>query len=255
VSAKAVSLVIKVLLTPRWLVAHLLALSLVVALINLGLWQLRRLEERTATNALLAERLDDEPQAYSRLTEAVLDPEALRYRPTVISGRFDPSREVLLRSRSHQGQPGWHVLTPLLLAEERALLVNRGWVPFAMDTLPLDAVRPPEAEVTVWGRLQPSQRPPDGWLAVRDPPEGVLQKVFWIDTERLARQFPYRLEPFYLELIEQQPATPGPLPVPPPPPVIGTGPHLSYALQFFAFALVGIVGYGLLLRRVLTEHR
>lgn len=246
---------IKALLTPRWLVAHLVVLGLAFALVNLGFWQLRRLEERAATNALLAERLGEEPQAYALLTGTVLDPEALRYRPAVISGRFDPDREVLLRSRSHQGQPGWHVLTPLLFAEDRAILVNRGWVPFAMATLPLDAIRPPEVEVTVRGLLQPSQRPPDGWLAVRDPPEGTLQKAFWVDTERLAQQFPYRLEPFYLELIAQQPATPGPLPVPPPPPEISSGPHLNYALQFFAFALVGIVGYGLLLRRVVTERR
>lgn len=246
---------IKALLAPRWLAGHLVAISLVVAFVNLGLWQLQRLEARTATNALIQQQLAGEPRALRSLIEASGEPEALRYHRTFVSGRFDPEQEVLLRSRSHQGEPGWHVLTPLLFAEDRALLVNRGWVPFGMDTPPLEAVRPPEGEVTVWGLLQPSQKPPEGWLVVRDPPQGVLSKVFWVDTERLAQQFPYRLEPFYLELTAQQPATPGPLPVPPPPPEIGAGPHLSYALQFFAFALIGIVGYGLLLRRVLTEHR
>lgn len=246
---------LKALLTPRWLTFHLLALSLVVVLVNLGLWQLQRFEERTATNALLTERWQSEPQGYALLLEAARGPEDLRYRPVVISGRFDSDREVLLRSRSYQGQPGWHVLTPLIFAEGRALIVNRGWVPFALDTPPLGEVRPPETEVTVWGLLQPSQQPPAGWLVVRDPPEGMLQKVFWVDTQRLARQFPYRLEPFYLELVAQQPAIPGPLPVPPPPPEIGVGRHLSYAWQFFAFAIIGIVGYGLLLRRVLMEHR
>lgn len=240
------------LFTLRWLAGHLLAISLVVVFVNLGLWQLGRFEERTASNALLSERLDAAPQAYLEL--ASLDPEALRYRPTVATGRFDPERELLLRSRSHQGRPGWHVLTPLVVAEGRALLVNRGWVPHELDTPPILPARPAEGEVTVWGLLYPSQRPPEGWLVVRDPPQGALSQVFWIDTERLAPQFPYRLEPFYLELVAQQPANPGPLPIPPPPPELGTGPHLSYALQWFAFALIGLVGYGLLLRRVLTER-
>lgn len=245
----------KVLLTPRWLAGHLLALSLVVAFVNLGLWQLRRLEARSATNALIEARLAGAPQPYAALVAEGLLPDALHYRPVVVFGRYDPEHEVLLRSRSYQGQPGWHVLTPLRLDEERALLVDRGWVPYSMDTPPLEAVRPPEAEVTVYGVLYPSQSAPEGWLVARDPPEGVLTKVFWIDTERLSRQLPYRLEPFYVALVSQAPAPAGPLPVPPPPPELGPGPHLSYALQWFSFAAIGIVGYALLLRKVLAERR
>jgi hypothetical protein len=81
------------------------------------------------------------------------------------------------------------------------------------------------------------------WWEMRYTEEGIVAA----DELVLPVGRPVRLELFYLVLIEQQPATPGPLPAPPPPPEIAAGPHLSYALQFFVFALIGIVGYGLLL--------
>jgi len=38
-------------LRPRWILSHLLVLLLVIVMVNLGLWQLRRLHERTTYNA------------------------------------------------------------------------------------------------------------------------------------------------------------------------------------------------------------
>lgn len=246
------------LLTPRWLFGHLLALTLIVSFVNFGFWQLRRLAQRDAYNALLEARLGAAPQPLAALlrqysaTAPVEAADSAAYRRASARGRFDAANEVLLRSRALDGQPGYHVLTPLRLSENRALLVDRGWVPFDLDTPPIAAAAPPEVPVEVTGILQPSQLQPTG-LSAKDPPTGELDAVFWVDTERLSRQLPYTLEPVYLELATQAPSQNNRLPVPPPAPEITRGSHLSYALQWFSFALIGVIGYGALLRGVVRE--
>ena len=248
----------KNLLTPRWLFGHLLALTLIVLFVNFGFWQLRRLAQRDAYNALLETRLSAPPQPLNELlaryspVAPVEAADSATYRRVSVRGRFDAANEVLLRSRALDGRPGYHVLTPLRLSQDRALLVDRGWVPFDLDTPPVAEAAPPEAPVAVTGILQPSQPQPAG-LSAKDPPTGELDAVFWVDTARLSRQLPYTLEPVYLELATQTPAQNRPLPVPPPAPEVTRGPHLSYALQWFSFALIGTVGYGLLLRSVVRE--
>lgn len=251
------------LLTPRWLFGHLFALALIVLFVNLGFWQLRRLSERDTYNALLTARLSAEPRAFTTLAQqfsltAPVDAEdSALYRRAEVSGHFDAEREVLLRSRAHNGQPGYHVLTPLRLENGRALLIDRGWVPFDHDTPPIPQAAPPQGAVSVTGVLQPAQRPVEGgWtgalgLVQRDPAEGELDAVFYVDPVRIEQQVPYRLEPVFLELSTQTPAQPGRLPVLPPAPDLTRGSHLSYALQWFSFALIGLIGYIVLLRSVL----
>lgn len=248
------------LLSPRWLAGHLLALTLVVLFVNFGFWQLRRHEERGAYNALVGMRLAAEPEPYPQLRARLSleappeDAASIAYRRAVSKRPVTSAREVLLRSRALNGQPGYHVLTPLLLEDGSALLVDRGWVPFELDTPPVAEAAPPAGPVTVSGTLLPRQTQPAG-LGAKDPPTGELDAVFWVDTERLSAQLPYRLDPVYLELTAQSPAQEGPLPRPLPPPELDGGPHLSYALQWFSFALIGVVGYAFLLRSVLRERR
>jgi surfeit locus 1 family protein len=243
----------RLLLSPRWLVGHLLALGLIVLFVNFGLWQLRRLDQRVERNTLIEARMAAEPQPLALLRERFgEEPEGLAFRRAVAEGRYEPSGEILLRSRSRDGQAGWHVLTPLVGESGRALLVNRGWVPYALDNPPVEKASPPEGTVTVEGIVRPEEDPPEGWLArfaPRDPPEGPLRKSFYVDVERFAAQLPYPLEPVYLQLTGQEPAGERTLPLAPRPPELDRGTHLSYALQWFSFALIGLVGYLLLLRR------
>ncbi len=246
------------LLKPRWLVGHVFALALVVLFVSLGFWQLRRGEEREGYNALLTARLEASPSPFETLTSQYSlsappeEGDAVAYRRAALSGRFDPEHEVLLRSRALDGNPGYHVLTPLVLEGDRALLVDRGWVPYALDEPPVAEAAPPEGMVEVTGILFPRQIPVGG-LSPRDPAEGRLETVAWVDTVRLEKQMPYTLEPLYLELTTQTPAQTGTLPVHPPPPDLEPGPHLSYALQWFSFALIGVVGYVFLMRQVVRE--
>ena len=256
----------KKLLTPRWLFGHLLALSLVVLFVNFGFWQLRRLAQREAYNALLEARLEAQPQPFGQLvnqyslTASERAKNSVAYRRAQVTGRFDTANELLLRSRALDGQPGYHVLTPLRLASGRALLVDRGWVPFALDNPPIREAAPPTGRVQITGILQPAQPEPTGGglldrlgLMQQDPAEGKLKAAFFVDPARISVGRPYVLEPVFLELATQTPAQSGQLPVPPPPPEISQGPHLSYAFQWFSFALIGVVGYAILLRGVVRD--
>src|SRR5699024_6312310 len=103
---------------------------LVVALVcvRLGAWQLDRLQQRRAVNARVAERLQQPPLPSAA---TLTDTAAAHFRHVRLAGRFDDARSIILPGRSLRGAPGVHLLTPLLLSADTAVLVNRGWVPAA----------------------------------------------------------------------------------------------------------------------------
>ncbi len=227
--------------SPRWLVAHVLLAAVAAACVSLGLWQLRRLDERRAFNATVEQGL----KAVQVPLASVLGEPAssLSYRRVVATGRYLPREEVLLGPLSRDGAPGYDVLTPLVSGED-AILVDRGWVPFEFSAPPVAPAQPPEGEVTVTGYLLPP-RP-----ARRAGPVGAKQLDFVSDPDiaRLAGQVSVPLAPVYLVLLEQAPAL-GDLPRPGVVPVLGEGPHLSYAVQWLLFATIAVVGYPFLIRR------
>lgn len=267
----------------RW-AWHLLVALVTAVLAFLGIWQLDRHEELQEKNALLVERLAAEPRPYEALTSE-LDPDApegdaanAAHRPVIVTGRFDDEHEVLLRGRTFEGRPGYHVLTPLILdgdGEGRAVLVDRGWVPYRVDDPALPSYAPPKGTVRVRGRLMPEADPPEGFLAglaPRDPPTGELEVVARADADRLQGQIPYTLDSYLIEA-ESIESVAGPaasdaggedagnggteggevgdalLPIVPPPPGPEPGPHVGYAVQWFAFALTAAIGYLILIRR------
>ena len=118
---------------------------------------------------------------------------------------------MLVYGRSLDGEAGHHVVTPLLLPDGGAVLVVRGWVPFAMQAAPVRAAAPP--------------------------------------ANGIASSLPYDVFPLPLQLADQTPPQPGSLPIPVPLPTLSEGPHLSYAIQWFSFAVVAFVGAVILLRR------
>lgn len=260
------------LLTPTWIVGHLLAVVVVVSFSQFGAWQLRRHDQREARNAVIETRLVAPPVSLAiALAEAeaarsevgqaeaaadgVSDP--LDYRRVQLDGRYDPDVEVLRRPVSRDGVPGFHVVTPFVLADGSAVLVERGWVPQEFDRAPVEAAQPPAGEVTIQAWAFPGERPPSGplaGLAPRDPPTGRLTQVAYVDPQRLAEQVPYPLQPARL-LLDAGPRPPGDssLPLPPPAPAATMGPHLGYAIQWYAFVAITVIGYAALLRKRLRE--
>ena len=244
------------LLRPRWLLSHLFVAAVLVAFVSAGLWQLRRLDERRATNVLVEERFSGEPTDVADVVTVDADEatvEAAEYRRIEATGAYAPVDQVLIANRTQDGAPGYWVVTPLVLADGSAVAVNRGWVPFG-DTDLDGAGReypPPEGEVTVTGIAHLSQERQG--IGVADAAEGRLTTLNRVDVGRIDAQSDLDLLPLYIDLVTAVPEPVDP-PRPLPPPELSEGPHQGYAVQWFLFATVVVVGYPLALRRIAHQR-
>jgi cytochrome oxidase assembly protein ShyY1 len=240
------------LLRPRWLLFTVAIVALVVAMVNLAFWQLRRLDEKRDLNDRVVEREGEPTAPVAALIGPSASPAgvtAAEWRHAVATGTYDDAHQVLIRNRDYAGQPGYHVVTPLRQADGSAVLVNRGWVPLETSGLSAPTVPPaPSGEVTVTGRVRPTQHR-GRFFSPRDPPEGTLSQLYRVDVPRIAQQVPYPLVPAYLELLATDPPPSAPQPQLVPPPVLDEGPHLSYAIQWFFFSALAITGWILAVRR------
>lgn len=240
------------LLTPRWILSHVLVGVLVVVMIIMGLWQLDRRSSRIDRNAEVTDRIQEPVEPIGALA-AVDDPfsvgEGLRYRLATATGTFQAEDEVLVRNRTFNGEPGYWAITPLLLGDGTAVAVNRGWVPRSPGPdEPRPDSAPPTGTVTITGMVLETVTA-EG-IQRDDPDTGVLASLARVDLARLAQQVDYRLLPVQLQMETQSPASIGTLPVVLERPDLDEGPHLSYAVQWLVFTTIAIVGYPLVLRRV-----
>ena len=246
--------------TPKWIVRHVLVAVLVFVMVQAGLWQLRRLDEKQAFKALVEERQEQPAEPVEDLlpVEAPVDSaavEAVEQRRATAVGTYRHEDSVVVENRSYNGTSGGWVLTPLLLDDGSAVLVLRGFIGFDAEGR-IVAPPPPEGEVTVEGLLQPSQE--RGRLGAGDP-EGKLDVLARADVERFAEQVGYPVRPAYLQLEASDPPEPAraegqPVIVALGAPTPDEGPHLSYAVQWLIFTTIAAVGYVLLLRKVAVDE-
>ncbi len=235
------------LLRPRWIAFTVVVITAIVVMINLGFWQLRRLDERREFNDAVAARIDEPAVPLEELiaTDAeVGDDElaAVEWRPVEASGRYLPDEELRVVNRSQGGRAGDNIVTPLLLDDGRVLLVARGFVPIDSDSPPV-----PAGDVEIEGRLRRSEARRTG--ALSDAGEGDLTVAQRVDIPRLADQLPGAVVPMYVELTNSDPAQLGDLPEPIAEPSLDEGPHLSYAVQWFIFSALVALGWVLAVRR------
>lgn len=241
-------------LRPRWLIGHVIVVALVVTCVLLGFWQLRRLHEREASNAVVQARLAEPIAPFASLVPAAgpaPSASGLHDRRVVMTGTYEADREVLIRGRSDdRSNSGFWSVMPVRLADGRAVTVVRGWIPFAVGDgpeRPVLAAAPPTGPVTVTGIIQPTQT--RGLFGATDPADGTLREMARVDVARLGRQVPGLVGNVWVQLTAQDPANAGELPKPLSKPELSDGPHLSYAIQWFGFAVVFGVGWVLLVRR------
>ncbi len=236
------------LFTPRWLAFHALVVLAIVAMVNLGFWQLRRLDERRAFNAAVSSRVDLPPQPLDDVLLAGADPHDIEWRSVTASGRYLPAEQLVVVNRSQGGVAGDLVVTPMALDDGRILLVERGLQPLGQTS-----AAAPAGEVDIVGRLRPSQTRHTGGLS--DPATGELTQAQRVDIPRLAPQLPGPVVPMYVELVASTPAEASPAPIPLSLPELTEGPHLSYAVQWFTFSLAVVVGWVLAVRKSLKARR
>lgn len=235
------------LLAPKWIGFHLLVIVAIVTMINLGFWQLRRLDQRQDFNAIVESRYDAPAQPIDEVVRPGVEPDDVEWRPVIATGTFLPDETIRIVNRAQNGRPGDNVVVPLRLDDGRLLLVNRGFVPLGSEV-----PAPPAGEVTVTGRLRPPEDRRLGQLS--DPEQGELREAQRVDIERLAPQLDGEVLPLYVDAVETDPAD-DPAVQPVARPDVTDGPHLSYAVQWFTFSVAVAVGWVLAVRRSVQTRR
>ncbi len=230
--------------SPRWILTTLLVFAGAALCVRLGIWQLDRLSQRRAFNAhylaVRAEpRLDLNESADQELA-------SLEYRDASAVGQYDFENQVALRNQYNDNEYGYHLVTPLVLREGLAVLVDRGWIPAEGNDNPDSWRRYDEpGTVKVKGILRlGSAKAELGGLPDPTLTPGQMRLDIWnaVNLDRIGRQLPYRLLPVYLQP-DPQPGDIAP-PIPFQPEIeISEGPHAGYAGQWFIFAALLFFGY------------
>jgi len=233
----------------------LIAVMAAFVFVRLGLWQLDRHAEARERNVAREAQLRGPPVPLDALIARAgpeLSDHDLEWRRVILAGRWDSPGEVLIRNRMRNGRPGVHVVTPFRTgpdADDLTVLVLRGWLPApdAMNPgrIP-EADTPSERVASVVGVIRPSR---DGaGLPVLPAGEGADARPSFaaIDVAAIEAATPDTGDyaPYFVQLLAEDDgaasATDGPVAVGLP--EAGNGPHLAYAVQWFAFAVVTLIG-------------
>lgn len=137
----------------RWIVL-LAAVALVLATARLGWWQLDRAGQKTALQRILDTRQALPPLSGDELAREAAAVDAQLHRSVRLRGRWQAEASVALENRQMNGLPGFFIVTPLLLADGQAVLVQRGWLPRDFQDRSRVNLPPlPAGEVELQGRI------------------------------------------------------------------------------------------------------
>ena len=210
----------------------LVLLALALVFLRLGWWQMERKSEKQ----LLFEQFDNAPVlSIGRALER-----GEKFARVEASGRYDPTRHVLLDNKILNGRVGVHVLTPFTLGNGKEILVNRGWLRLPPDRRSLPAVETDDSMRTITGILN---KPSTGGQRIGEPDVLVAdrwpQLVTYLDLDSVSAALGASIEPWLVQLDKEdqsgfegrqwQPA------------VMGPDVHGAYALQWFSLAATALV--------------
>ena len=206
--------------------------------VRLGIWQLARRQERRALNAQTLAQLS----APERPMIELIRGEGPIKRRAVLVGTPDTANEFAFTGRSRNGSPGVNIFTPMRIAgNDTAVLVNRGWV-YAPDAKTADLARWREQRTEYHGYVLAVEY----WPGAPPPPD-ELHKVRRLTNAHVQRALPYPVSDYYL--VAQDSASVDSTPARIPQPSLDEGPHLNYAIQWFCFATIALVGAAVVARR------
>jgi len=237
----------------RWSGYVAFAVAFAVACAFLSNWQFTRGAERDAQLALIAANYDADPVPLAELVPSgtTYDP-ADQWRPVLLAGEYLPEQTLLVRNRPHGGTSAFEILVPLRTEDGRIVIVDRGWVPPGEDQPEPDAIpAPPSGQVTVIARLRTGEPlPPSG----RSAPDG---QVPTINLPLIADAIPdsSAVVPGAYALMVSEDPVPATTPRAVEAPSEDPGPHLSYAIQWILFAIMGFVFIWYMIRTEIRHRR
>ena len=223
------------------------AAGALLVLLALGTWQVERLFWK---QGLIAERQAALGAPPTELPASLAAARGLEYHRVRATGTFLNDRELYLGATSEDGRPGYHVITPLRLADGAIILVDRGFVPQERRSPESRAAGEFQGEVTVTGLLR---LPPEGkphWFL----PKNSAERNYWIYvdiSEMAAAQHLDGVLPFYIDA--DATPNPGGLPIGGQTRLALPNDHLQYAITWYALAVALLVIYIVFIRQRARE--
>jgi len=247
-------------LSPRWMAFHALVwLFLIPAFIALGYWQRTLWKDRADSQGLVYAKLDAKPvsiDAVDPVGHAVSQPQ--QWITVTATGHYDTAHQFAVRDRSQNENAGWYVVTPLVLSDGTAVLVNQGWIASSDGTAPstaMPALPPvPGGTVTVSGWLQPDETTAN--TSITDDtdklPTGEIALITKVD---LQSRVPETLLDGSIQLESSTPAnTSAAAAQPIPGPSYDNTMYIAYMCQWWVFAIIMPVTWLKLLHREAQER-
>lgn len=235
----------------RWSGYVVFAILFAIACAFLSNWQFARNEQRTHANGLIANNYHAPAVPLSELLEGTSGFDADdEWRPVELSGEYLVDEQLLARNRSHGNTNAYESLLPFRLDDGRIIVVDRGWVEPGYEADKPDAVpAAPEGEITVVARLRPSEPLP---RSGRSAPEG---QVPTIHVPTIAASLGGEAISDAYALMDSEDPVPPERPHAIDEPEQDPGPHLSYAVQWILFAVMGFVFIGYMIRTEIRAAR
>jgi surfeit locus 1 family protein len=227
----------------RFAAITLAALATAALTARLGAWQLDRAAQKIALQASIDARGQMAPLTAAALAQGAAGAmEQQHFRRVRLAGRWSGAQTVYLDNRQMQsGRPGFFVVTPLVMADGRAVLVQRGWVARdARERTRLPPVVTPQGEVVVVGLIAP---PPARLFEFDGAESGPIRQN--LDIDSFALETGVKLLPLSVlqtEATSGAPADEG-LQRDWPAPATGVAKHRGYAFQWFGLSALVVILY------------
>ena len=216
----------------RWLSWFLFASLFAAACVGLASWQFDRRDQAVSKIQRMVDNYQRPAISFDSISNLPLeDVTSFEWTPVELTGTYLTSQELLVRNRPIAGQPGFIQLIPFQLTSGEVVIVERGWIPASSELEPATSMTPSEEPKTLVARVRLSELTPN-----RDSPDGFATSIHLESLENTLG-VPMEKE-FYLRVISENPSeesSPQPLSKP----TLDEGNHLSYAVQWILFALMG----------------
>jgi cytochrome oxidase assembly protein ShyY1 len=232
------------LISRRW--AGYLAIALIFAAVcvSLGFWQLARRADAVTEIDRVATNFDADPTVLAEaLPELDSYDESQEWLTVSMTGTYLSQDQLLVRNRPLNGNPGFEVLTPLQLSNGDVFVVDRGWLPTGESQDAPDSVpAAPTGTVDVVVRLKPGEPHLDSRSA-------TAGQIATIELGLIEQQVGAPTYTGAYGLLDSEDPAAATRPLAVAKPVPDEGPHLSYAFQWFCFALLGFIALGYIARQ------
>jgi cytochrome oxidase assembly protein ShyY1 len=200
--------------------------------VGLASWQIERRSEAVSKIERIANNYDLEKLSFEEVSS--LSGNSLvgyEWRQVELSGSYLVADTLLVRNRAIAGQPGFVQLVPFLLETGKIVVVERGWIAADSDLNPSNTFLPSASLKAIVARVRlgetiPNRESPSGQLTSINLPE--IKELTNFDVE----------QDFYLRMVTESPSESS-YPQPLSRPVLDEGNHLSYAVQWIIFAVMG----------------